>query len=159
MFNRPDVAGSPRPYSSNFNQTSKPPVATNLTSSSLPTLLIDPPPQIVLLLQDRTKWTLKPPPRRSSPPPVACSIFKAEVSCASQTLTNMYDLFVPSPLTRSCVSILLVTRLDPFADADFGSGSSPSSAQAGAKANASRTGTPKIDDDLGGVAGGKIHIS
>jgi hypothetical protein len=51
-----------------------------------------------------------------------------------------------------------VISVDPFADADFGSGSSPSSAQAGAKANASRTGTPKIDDDLGGVAGGKIHI-
>ncbi|KAG7539684.1 hypothetical protein FFLO_03401 [Filobasidium floriforme] len=45
---------------------------------------------------------------------------------------------------------------DPFADADFGSPAS--SATAGAKANASRTSTPKIDDDLGGVAGGKIHI-
>ena len=83
---------------------------------------------------------------------------RGELRPPSQTLTNIYNFFVPSPLTRSCVLILLVTRLDPFADADFGSGSSPSSAQAGAKANASRTGTPKIDDDLGGVAGGKIHI-
>jgi hypothetical protein len=48
------------------------------------------------------------------------------------------------------------TPTDPFADADFGSPAS--SATAGAKANASRTSTPKIDDDLGGVAGGKIHI-
>jgi hypothetical protein len=63
------------------------------------------------------------------------------------------------PDHQTSISISISTHhalTDPFADADFGSPAS--SATAGAKANASRTSTPKIDDDLGGVAGGKIHI-